>query len=485
MIPLLLLVGEAMARAGGGQGYGGGSSGGSSSGGSSGGGDDGLGLLLWLVFQHPVIGIPILIVVAIVYFSQRHATSRTKERRVVRSDAPPPASRVPDLAALRAVDPLFSLPLFLDLARLVYVRAHEARGRNDAESVRAYVAPEVFQTLRARNAATSEVREVILGATNLAAVAFRGDDALLTVYFETNLTEVVGAHRQQWLVRERWTFTRAAGARSPGPDRMRTLSCVSCGSPAETTTNGRCRSCDTVLDDGRLQWRVGKATLVHQEALHPIALEPGVGVEAGTRNPIVQAPDLPVRLRELQARHPDFQWAAFRARVVDTFQRIQGAWSDQAYEKARPLETDFLFQQHRYWIERYRAEGLRNRLDKVRVTDVVPAKVELDAYVEAITVRVFASMRDWTEDRAGKVVGGSRTGDRVFSEYWTFLRTAEAARRTGAPAGDHAPDQCPSCGAPLDKVNETGVCGYCDAKITGGDFDWVLSAIDQDEAYRG
>jgi hypothetical protein len=34
-------------------------------------------------------------------------------------------------------------------------------------------------------------------------------------------------------------------------------------------------------------------------------------------------------------------------------------------------------------------------------------------------------------------------------------------------------------------VSETGVCGYCDAKITGGEFDWVLSTIDQDETYRG
>jgi hypothetical protein len=30
-----------------------------------------------------------------------------------------------------------------------------------------------------------------------------------------------------------------------------------------------------------------------------------------------------------------------------------------------------------------------------------------------------------------------------------------------------------------------GVCGYCDAKITTGAFDWVLSRIEQDESYVG
>ena len=103
-----------------------------------------------------------------------------------------------------------------------------------------------------------------------------------------------------------------------------------------------------------------------------------------------------------------------------------------------------------------------------------------DAWLESVTVRIFARMRDWTEDASGKVVGGSRSEDRIFSEYWTFIRTA------GKPARPRAElESCPSCSAPLDKVNESGVCGYCDAKITGGDFDWVLSAIDQDESYRG
>jgi hypothetical protein len=44
---------------------------------------------------------------------------------------------------------------------------------------------------------------------------------------------------------------------------------------------------------------------------------------------------------------------------------------------------------------------------------------------------------------------------------------------------------CPSCGAPLDNVNAAGICGYCDGKITSGRFDWVLSRIEQAEAYQG
>jgi hypothetical protein len=30
-----------------------------------------------------------------------------------------------------------------------------------------------------------------------------------------------------------------------------------------------------------------------------------------------------------------------------------------------------------------------------------------------------------------------------------------------------------------------GECEYCAARVTTGDFDWVLSRIEQDETYQG
>ena len=43
---------------------------------------------------------------------------------------------------------------------------------------------------------------------------------------------------------------------------------------------------------------------------------------------------------------------------------------------------------------------------------------------------------------------------------------------------------CPNCGAALN-INMTGHCNYCKAKVSSGEFDWVLSRIEQDEAYAG
>jgi hypothetical protein len=108
-----------------------------------------------------------------------------------------------------------------------------------------------------------------------------------------------------------------------------------------------------------------------------------------------------------------------------------------------------------------------------------PMKIKEDAFYYAITLRIWAEGNDYTVDRGGKVVAGSQQRLRRWSEYWTFIRNRGAQAR---PA--RADLNCPNCGAPL-KINATGICAFCGGKITSGDFDWVLSTIEQDESYSG
>jgi predicted lipid-binding transport protein (Tim44 family) len=473
---ILGLLGEALARAGGGHGYsGGGSSGGGSYGGgggfSFGGGSsdgDGGALLWWLLFEHPAIGVPVVLVVAAIWIWQANQKFNDSQRRVYRRGAPIPP---PQRASLKERDPGFSEPLFLDLARLVFVRGHEERGRGNDEVLEAWLSEGARRMLA--NLATP-VRDVIIGATSVTDIEIDGNVARILVRFDANITE---GHRKK-IVRERWTFQRLADARSPGPERMRALNCVNCGSPAERLTDGRCQNCNTVLVDARVQWRATSMIRESERVVVGVELHLGGGVEVGTDLPTVRAPDATAQLRAISARDPSFSWNDFRRHAIEVFGKIQSAWGEMKWEQARPYETDFLFQQHRYWIDRYREEGYRNRIDDAVVTGVDLARVSIDAHIESITVRIYARMLDWTEDKNGKVVGGSDTDPKIFSEYWTFVRTAGRGHKPVSSTN------CPNCGAPLDRVSETGVCGYCEAKITGGDFDWVLSAIDQDEEYR-
>ena len=111
--------------------------------------------------------------------------------------------------------------------------------------------------------------------------------------------------------------------------------------------------------------------------------------------------------------------------------------------------------------------------------NVTVVKITHDPYYESITARIEARMRDWTTNAEGRVVGGSEAKPRIFSEYWTFVRAQ------GQPFTEPNPELCPSCSAPLDRVNEGGVCGYCGTKLSAAERAWVLGAITQDETYSG
>ena len=71
---------------------------------------------------------------------------------------------------------------------------------------------------------------------------------------------------------------------------------------------------------------------------------------------------------------------------------------------------------------------------------------------------------------------GSATAEKPYSEYWTLMRGH------GAKGPSSASKSCPKCGAPLN-VTMAGECSHCRAHVTSGEFDWVLSRIEQPEAY--
>ena len=475
----LSLGASALARVGGGGGYSGGGGGGGD------GGDAGLifaliRLLLWLVFAHPVIGIPLLIVIVIVVF--RMAKSGALSRSVGENPAviPQPVAvrREPaNLTPVRSTDPFFSEPVFIDFAQLVYARAQEMRGAGNREPLEAWMAKAAIDKLFADRVNLASVSQVVFGATRIVQASTEGGFVRVDVLFEANLTEVRAGASAQLLCAERWSFRRKAGVRTPAPERMRALGCAGCGSTLEPKTDGACPSCGANRRGGLTQWEVGAIPYANRRPLTPpeLDVDEGGGVERGTDLPTVCDPRLPAAKRAFEGRHPEHSWPVFEERVRAAFLALQEAWSRREWERARPFETDAVFQTHRFWMERYAASALVNRVEQVAVTRVALAKIDLDAFYESITVRIFARALDWTEDSGGKVVGGSKTAPRAFSEYWTFLRVT--------PGTVAAPSGCPSCGAALPPGGGATVCASCGGKLASGGFDWVASRIEQDDAY--
>jgi hypothetical protein len=497
---------DALARVGGGQSYGGGGHGG------SGGGDGGaiigvVRMLVWLTIEYPAVGVPVdVVVIGFVVYRLARGGSKVTEAFSSASTATAtesiefplglqtaeawPQSFGPEFAQLRKFDPNFSEIVFTDFCYALYGKAHDARGHGPTalDQFSPYLSEAALRALLQRNPSDlKEVKGIIVGALKIEDVRGLEKPVVnISLLFETNYTEVTAANgraarepqaEMTYYVLERWQLERKRDVLSPPPAQATALHCPKCGAPLQKDTVGACAFCGTKVESGEFQWYVRGIWLLSTEPKGPL-LTSNVP-EAGTDLPSVVQPGFRDIRIEFEKNNPSFSWGQFQARARLIFDELQGAWSTLNWERARPHETDNLFQMHQYWIRAYKQQHLRNVLDQCRITSLQPVKLQEDAFYNAITLRIAAQGYDFTVDEGGNVVSGSKSNLRYWSEYWTFIRNRQAKT---APA--LADLNCPNCGAPL-KVNYAGVCEFCGGKITSGEFDWVLSKIEQDESYGG
>src|SRR6266850_6481501 len=175
-IVALLFASEVPARVGGGQGYGGG---GGSGGGGGGGGAGALvyllvRFLLWLTIEHPVIGIPVdIIVIALVIYWFARPSKKTvsvTSSPIMAAGAGGPAQQLDVERAfnqLRRFDPKFSEIIFTDFCYALYGRAHDARGHGAPalDLLSPYLSEASRNSLRQLNPPTLKaVQGIIVGA---------------------------------------------------------------------------------------------------------------------------------------------------------------------------------------------------------------------------------------------------------------------------------------------------------------------------------
>jgi hypothetical protein len=491
------------ARPGGGQGFGGGSSDWSSGGDSDSDGEGGAALVLlfelirlaaWLTWRFPAVMWPIWGVAALVLLLRQRSQSQMIDpnwtwesfRQTAGDSATKRMASKPraTLERLREVDQDFSLVLFEDFVQALFARVHEARGRERLDDMGAYLSGDARSSLARLAPGLLSVEGIIVGAIRYERVRGLHDEALpdspivVELEIEANYTERMtdaDSAAAYWVI-ERWTLRRERSARSRSPARVRSFGCPGCGAPLRARDTGVCAHCGIPIDPSEFDWTVERVRSVERRPTPPALT--GAVAESGTARPTIVDPQAAARLQELQGRDADFNWTAFEARVGHIFGELQTAWTDRNLRQARRYVSDQLAATWTYWFDAYERAGLRNITRDARVTAVTLARVVSDRHFDAITVRVFATGLDYTVDAADRVRAGSRETPRDYTEYWTLIRS----RLSCGPA--RATATCPRCGAPL-SVTMAGHCEQCEAHITSGEFDWVLSRVEQDESYEG
>jgi hypothetical protein len=481
-VNLLVHVALAALRPGGGDSYSGG--GGHDSGGSDGGdGGDGalIGELIFqlirLCFYYPSVGLPLLAIVIGFLIYGRYQKRKNKDW----DSGPPVALEFSStLDDIRRVDPDFSQVLFEDFVFRLYATAQRARGTPGAlDALAPYLTIDARHALAQRPPQNTPVEGIVIGAMR----TFRVDlapspeaDTTIGIELETNYS--TGGHT--YFAVETWTLVRRGDARTKPPSASRTFPCPNCGAPwqgVDAPGGQACSYCGEIVDNGRFDWQVRSIRLKH-ERQQPPTLTNDVP-ERGTDLATYVQPGLDALWLGVLQGDPALSDASLIARLHHIYRAVNDAWTAGDLSAARGVLSDGLYDYLSYWMTAYRAQGLRNVLEGMAITHQTPAKVTRDRWYDSLTIRIWGTGRDYVvrlDD--GSLVRGSRSRDRRYSEYWTIIRSS--ARR-GPSRNDAA---CGNCGAPL-VVTHAGACQHCGAHVTAGEFDWVLSKIEQDDSYRG
>ncbi len=471
------------ARPGGGHSFSGGS-GGSYSGGGDG---EGLGLLIYLIFNvlPPQISIPLLIGIVIGYYYLKRKNKQDGTTVLPNQSIESRVNNSFDvesgITALKNFDPNFSKVLFLDFVASIFNKYYTWYGTAEFKNLSPFISPGEIEKSNNMCSAQS-ITEIVIGSMHISEVNIMADLVGLSVDINANYTMQINSRKTRYILSERWYFNRSKQSLSPEPEKMRKLSCLSCGAPAHFTDKGNCESCGTKINLGEMQWFVKKHIVMGQEVFRTSGLA-HYEAETGTNLPTLYQDTLRINAQQFAQKH-NTDWNVWKNNFVDKvvkeyFLKIYAAWSKNKLDNVRSLLSDRLYESFIFWIKTYKSAGLVNKLEKIQIQNIQFVRLDLDKFYEAVTLRIFASSLDYVVDFEHKIKGGSNKRLRSYSEYWTFIR------RSGVEKDDYDYASCPNCGAPADKVGQAGVCEYCNTKITNGDFSWVLAVISQDEAYTG
>jgi predicted lipid-binding transport protein (Tim44 family) len=181
-------------------------------------------------------------------------------------------------------------------------------------------------------------------------------------------------------------------------------------------------------------------------------------------------------LADIAAGDPGFNEEQFLDRCQQAFMQVQKAWMDRNADEGRAYMSTGLYTTWSMQLQQMIAAHKHNVMEDLFVQHMSIVSATHDANFDTIKVQVDASCKDYeVDDNNGKVVFGDNKHDKPFVELWTFQRSAGAKTLV---TGGVTQSKCPNCGAPL-SVNQNGSCTYCNAPVTSGKFDWVLSHIDQ------
>ncbi len=458
---VFLCVDFAFARAGGGGGFGGG--------GGSGDGDLFF-FLFWLCIHRPLIGIPLMIAAAFIFFKGGITANRYNQTRVIRKAR----QRQDAFAYKEAVrqlmqrDPDFDDAPFLKRTHNAFLQIQDAWCQMDMTPVRAFVSDAVFErfSLQLKRMTDRSVRDHMEQITILDSeiVQVQSNAIFDTVTvritaqaidYQVNIKtnkRVRGAREPQTFV-EYWSLLRRAGTKTRQGKGLIEGNCPNCGDLLRMNEAAQCASCDSLILSGEYDWVLAEITQASEWQ-----------VEEETRVPGVSG---------MCASDPGFSLQHVEDRASVMFWRVMEATRYGKTDFIRKIACESFCQRFSKRYLRLNSQGQRAFPDEVAVGAVKTLGVVSGDQWDQLLVQVRWSAVNSVVDKQGQT-RQAHAGASIRTHVYVLKRLhgiQSDVSKTLTSA------HCQSCGAPVTH-SASNACAFCKTVMNNGDQDWILDDID-------
>jgi tellurite resistance protein len=461
---LVLLPSICHARAGGGEGYSGGGDGGGGGFGGGGGGGHGGGLILYLlirlIFEYPVIGIPLLLLIIYLFYQGSQRGNNFYQGNVIRRAGPIiDQQRISNtLELIRRHDPAFSEPAFCQRVTAAFLRIQQAWMDQNLQAVRAFISDGVYERFSLQFAEQKELgyrdvmENVALRQVRIVDVRSAGVFDEMSVRISAEAADYrIGLNDRRYISGSRavepfveiWSFLRRRGAVT---DLSKTGliegTCPNCGAPIEMNESANCAQCKAVLRSGEYDWVLSEITQ-------------DIEWDRGTSRNIPG-------LDRLQQQDPGFDALALEDRASVVFWRRAAADRIGKVDPLRKMASEDFCQAYAAALNES-AGGARRA-----IRDCAVGSVSMVGFLgpdsDSPFERALVEIRWSGQGGNGTIIG--RT---------LFVLGREAGSQTDSQKSISSA-HCPNCGAPESSA-ASNACEYCSTTLNDGKHGWILLEV--------
>lgn len=250
---------------------------------SSGDGDGDSGLLwflLYLVFEHPIIGIPLIIILFVFRKPILKAIRKSKLETDMELDKEIHMNN--NLDELKRHDPNFSEPQFITKVNNMYLQLQDSWMKKDWKPIRPFETDELFN-MHARqlqryidNQETNVVENICILDTKIIKYEQDAINDIITVQLRTRINDYIiddrtrnvkaGNPNDDIYMTYHWKLIRRKGVLTQVNNLSNAVKhCPNCGANVSINATGECEYCGSVISNGQYDWVLYSIQTISQD----------------------------------------------------------------------------------------------------------------------------------------------------------------------------------------------------------------------------